>query len=121
MGHGPLSPEELTKQEELETKLVVEQRMEDEKVRQQAKIYCGRKERSLKALGTLRLLAGMLLRIRFCLKMKRTKPTVVKLSRQSVDEGEGESTGVEDKLSGRRGQLRAGGTLLPAAPEMGKG
>ena len=34
MGHGPLSPEELTEQEELKPNWWVEQRMEDEKVRQ---------------------------------------------------------------------------------------
>lgn len=47
---------------------------------------------------------------------------MVKLGRQSVDEGEGESTGVaRDKLSGRRDQLRAGGAPPPCHPEMGKG
>ena len=74
MGHGPLSPEELTEQEELKPNWWVEQRMEDEKVRQQAKIYCGRKERSLKALGTHRgFWPECSLRRRFGLKMKENQ------------------------------------------------
>lgn len=45
--------------------------MEDEKVRQQVKIYCGRKERSLRALGANRgFWLECSLRIHFCLKMK---------------------------------------------------